>query len=90
MRSFALIFEETYKSGRHRVLTAAEGVRDPEHAGAFTVFVARPRNLWYRDFAASWTLGVRFQWLGVPKTPFARLVYTRWAYCTVDLAGESM
>ena len=42
LRSFAPIFEETYKSGRHRVLTAAEGVRDPEHAGAFTVFVARP------------------------------------------------
>ena len=50
LRSFALIFEETYRSGRHRVVTAVEAVRDPEHAGAFTVFVARPRNLWYRDF----------------------------------------
>ena len=50
LRSFALIFEETHRPGRHRVVTAAEGVRDPEHAGAFTVFVARPRNLWYRDF----------------------------------------
>ena len=50
LRSFAPIFEETYRPGRHRVVTAAEGVRDPEHAGAFTVFVARPRNLWYRDF----------------------------------------
>ena len=46
LRSFAPIFEETYRPGRHRVVTAAEGVRDPEHAGAFTVFVARPRNLW--------------------------------------------
>ena len=50
LRSFAPIFEETYRPGRHRVVTAAEGVRDPEHAGAFAVFVARPRNLWYRDF----------------------------------------
>ena len=50
LRSFALIFEETHRPGRHRVVTAAEGVRDPEHAGAFTVFVARPRILLYRDF----------------------------------------
>ena len=50
LRSFALIFEETCRPGRHRVVTAAEGVRDPEHAGAFTVFVARPRILLYRDF----------------------------------------
>ena len=50
LRSFAPIFEETYRPGRHRVVTAAEGVRDPEHAGAFTVFVARPRILLYRDF----------------------------------------
>ena len=50
LRSFALIFDETHRPGRHRVVTAAEGVRDPEHAGAFTVFVARPRILWYRDF----------------------------------------
>ena len=50
LRSFAPIFEETYRPGRHRVVTAAEGARDPEHAGAFTVFVARQRNLWYRDF----------------------------------------
>ena len=50
LRSFALIFEETYRPGRHRVVTAVEAVRDPEHAGAFTVFVARPRILLYRDF----------------------------------------
>ena len=37
-------------------------------------------------FAASWTLGVRFQWPGVPKTPFARWVYTRCHYCTVGLS----
>ena len=50
LRSFAPIFEETYRPGRHRVVTAVEAVRDPEHAGAFTVFVARPRNLWYCEF----------------------------------------
>ena len=53
LRSFALIFEETCRPGRHRVVTAAEGGRDPEHAGAFTVFVARPRILFevlYREF----------------------------------------
>ena len=33
-------------------------------------------------FAASWTLGVRFQWPGVPKTPFARWVFTRTNYLT--------
>ena len=37
-------------------------------------------------FAASWALGVRFQWLGVPKTPFARLVDTRRHCLTVGLA----
>ena len=36
-------------------------------------------------FAASWTLGVRFQWPGVPKTSFARLGYTRCHYCTVGV-----
>jgi hypothetical protein len=41
-------------------------------------------------FAASWTLGVRFQWPGVPKTPFARWNFTRCTYCTVGLAGESI
>ena len=50
LRPFALIFEETYRLGRHRVVTAVDAVRDPEHAGAFTVFVARPRILLYRDF----------------------------------------
>ena len=37
-------------------------------------------------FAASWTLGVRFQWPGVPKIPFARLVDTRRHCLTVGLA----
>ena len=37
-------------------------------------------------FAASWSLGVRFQWPGVRKTPFARLVVTRRSYCTVGLS----
>ena len=37
-------------------------------------------------FAASWTLGVRFQWLGVPKVPLTLLVYTRCNYRTVGLA----
>ena len=50
LRSFALIFEEPHRPGRNRVVTAAEGMRDPAHAGAFTVFVARPRILLYRDF----------------------------------------
>ena len=50
LRSFAPIFEEKYRPGRHRVVTAVEAVRDPEHAGAFTVFFARPRILLYRDF----------------------------------------
>ena len=50
LRPFALIFEETYRLGRHRVVTAVDAVRDHEHAGAFTVFVARTRILLYRDF----------------------------------------
>ena len=37
-------------------------------------------------FAASWTLGVRVQWLGVPKVPLTDLVYTRCHYCTVGLS----
>mgnify|MGYP004274036279 CR=1 FL=1 len=37
-------------------------------------------------FAASWTLGVRFQWLGVPKVPLTHLVCTRSGYRAVDPA----
>ena len=37
----------------------------------------------------SWTLGVRFQWLGVPKVPLTHLVYTRCNYRTVGLAITS-
>ena len=37
-------------------------------------------------FAASWTLGVRFQWPGVPKIPFARLVDTHRHCLTVGLS----
>ena len=37
-------------------------------------------------FAASWTLGVRFQWPGGPKTPLAHLVCTRCPYRTVGLS----
>ena len=39
-------------------------------------------------FAASWTLGVRFQWLGVPKVPLAHLVYTRYTCSAAVLAVQ--
>ena len=49
-RSFARIFEKDRIPGRHRVVTSAEAVRDPEHDGVITVIDARPLILWHRDF----------------------------------------
>ena len=49
-RSFARIFEKARIPGRHRVVTSAEAVRNPEHDGVITVIDARPLILWNRDF----------------------------------------
>ena len=84
----ALIFEEM-RPRDHRVVTAAEGVRDVAHAGALHANAARPRILLYRDFRSVVDARLALLVAGVPKGTFNRVAFTQAALLHGGSLGTS-